>query len=573
MNKIVDNSTLTAAPVSLGALQGVGVPQDQAEDGGAVFKSVAPHASNADDAKGLNGEARVALSGWLAEQCQRSGSAYKRTRLHGDALQRQTIALLSLEVALFPEIDWDERLDALHIDRAHITSKHKMCKAVAATFGLDSKADNLVEARQAGKMIDRLALTVEWLANQIRSMTPAQLKAVTFDDQGVKQLVALLMSVGGITKASDLQRGINNGRGKVIIDRFAGAVKRADKGKAVLRKRDGLAEGADIPISITVTVGNKQVPFEVPQSLVESIKGQIYEDAYEVSPIANMLGELVEVGSVVAHREQTLAAGSLGADPEMYAGSRQFVLRPDQSILISSITPTDSCGPVVVARPKVAIVDPWPAGFCRLSSEGWSFAEANLLDADRRKYFDASIMASANTACAASIELITSVAGIEKARSYSVDVLPIASGLASYPLEFTLDKFSPEFEFAVSREDLKAWGALLPSRVSNRHKIELMSVGGGLSLLLGSHDFYPSHVTKVTDDEEVLFAPGILLSVLRMLVLLPLTDSDVEFEADPVGGMHIRFATEAADYELYIPAIMERGPKAHSRDLRPIPVA
>lgn len=572
MNKIVDNATLTAAPVSLGALQSAGVPQDQTEDGGAVFKSAAPHASNAGDAKGLDGEARVALSGWLAEQCQLSGSAYKRTRLHGDALRRQTIALLALEVALFPEIDWDQRLEARHIDPAHISSKHRMGKAVAATFGLDSKADDKEEARQAGKMIDRFALTIEWLANQIRSMTPAQLKAVTFDDQGVKQLVALLMSVGGITKASDLQRGLNNGRGRVVIDRFAGAVKRAEKGKAALRKREGLAEGADIPISIAVMVGNTKVPFDVPKSLVESIKGQIYEAAYEVSPIANMLGELVEVGSIVEHMDQTLAHGSQGSDPEMYIGSRQFVLRPDQSILISSIASANSSGAVLVARPRVSIVDPWPAGLCRLSSEGWRFAEANLVDADRRRYFDASIVESGNTACAASIELTTSVTGSEKVCSYSIDFLPIVAGLASYPLEFTLDKFNPEFEFAVSREGLKAWGALLPSKVGKLPKPELGSGGVTIGISLGSQDFCVDQ-PKRTIDGQVCFGAGNLLSVLKLLASLPLTDSDVEFKADSMSGMHISFATESAAYELYVPAIAFGDVKPHTRNLRPITVA
>lgn len=565
----VSNNTFPSAAVSLSTLKSLGVLQSGNQTTGPVIHSTAPYANNPVDAKRLNEEERSRLSAWFVDECQRAGSKVQETEAHGDTLRRQTIALLSLKVALFPETDWNRLLVAQEIVPEKIQSKHKMAKAVAATFGLNPKAANEEHARQAGKMIDRFALAVEWLVDQILAMDQTQLQSVTFDDNGIKQLVAVLKSVGGITKASDTQRAINNAKGKVVIDRFAGAGQRVAKGKAALRKQAGLAEDAEIPLALSVNIGGSTVPYELSERLKALISDELFQTACPIDPIVNLLGELALVGSVVAHDTEN---GNASDEGEMAVGSRQYILRPDQSFLISTVAPKEPAGPVIVGRPNALDEMALPKRLCRLDDSGRLFTEANLADAERRRYFEASIDPASELPTVATIALNTSVSGVQNTKSYSVDLTSVAEGLANYPIEFELDNFVPNFEFTVTRAELQSWQRELPSRLGNGSTSALLMDGQDAQFSVGSSVQLITQVSR-TGKDEVEFHSAHLISVFRMLASLPLTDAGLTFKVDSVAGMHISFATDTAAYELYMPALNKRSSKPFTRDLRPISVA
>jgi hypothetical protein len=570
----VSNNTFQCTAVSPSTLKSLGVLQGGSQTTAPVttapvIESTAPYANNPVDAKRLNEEERSRLSAWFVDECQQAGTKVRETEAHGDTLRRQTIALLSLKVALFPETDWNRLLVAQEILPEKIQSKHKMAKAVAATFGLNPKAENEEHARQAGKMIDRFALAVEWLASQILAMDQTQLRSVTFDDNGIKQLVAVLKSVGGITKASDTQRAINNAKGKVVIDRYAGAGKRADKGKSALRKQVGLSEDAEIPLAVSVNIGGGTVPFLLSERLMALISDELFQAACPIDPTVNLLGELALVGSAVANDAEN---GSAGREGEMAVGSRQYILRADRSFLISTVAPKEPSGPVIVSRPNALDEIALPESLCRLDDSGRLFTEANLADAERRRYFEASIDAASELPTVATIALNTSVSGVEGSKSYRVDLTSVAKGLTNYPLEFELGNFVPSFEFAVTRTELQGWQQELPSRLGSKSTSSLLTDGQSVQFNVGNGVLLITQVSRAAKD-EVEFHAAHLLSVFRMLASLPLTDTDLTFKVDSAAGMHISFATETAAYELYMPAVNKLGWKPFTRDLRPLSVA
>lgn len=551
----------------------------KAQSAKGIISTSAPHASNAADVDGLDETAKVALSGWWSDQCQNAGAEWRKNELHGSTLRRRTVAMLSLEVALFPNTNWDERLVAANVDTDNIRSKHKLAKAVAATFALDPAVEDKTVARQAGKMIDRLSLSVEWLANKITTMSPAELKGITFDDSGIEKLVAVLMTVGGVTRASDAQRAINNAtptgeRSTVVVNRQGGVSRLVKRGQAQLRKRDGLGDDADVPVKVKVTFGKKDVPFTLPASMIEMIKAKIFEQAAQTDPVVDLLGELVCVGAAVKHEANRGKQADQG-NSEMRVGSRQFVLRPDRSVLISPVvdlTSEDFSGPVIVARPSSPLTKTAPSSCVRVSNEGLGFVEGNLVDTGRRKFFDAEV-SPVDSAGAVSIELVTSIVGSDTTSSYRVDLHPVEPGLAHYPLEANAAKFTPNYVFEVSLADFATWSKAVPAKASKRPSpAQLMTDGVAASLYIEEHGVEEAPLKQGTGNAIIEFPLNELRKVVKCMETLTLAGSGVRFEVDPAMGMRVCFKTELAAYEAFLPLMSPVTRKYVKAGFQPISV-
>ena len=562
MNSLVKNADLAASEPATVTLPSVVAPQELAtEDAATVTATTVPHASNAADVEHLDETAKVALANWWSDQCQRAGNEWRKNQLHGSTLRRQTVAMLSLEAALFPDTNWDARLTAANIEPSTIRSKHKLAKAVAATFTLDPTANDKTVARQAGKMIDRLSLAIEWLANKITAMSPDELKDITFDDLGTEKLVAVLMSVGGISRASDTQRAINNagpsaGHSKIAVNRQGSVSRLVKRGQAQLRRQDGLGEEADVPVKISVTFGKTGAPFTLPASMIEMIKAKVFEEAAETDPVVDLLGELVCVGAAVNHVDNRSGLADQG-DSEMRIGSRQFVLRPDRSVLISPVVNfgrNDFCGPVIVARPSSQLTMTAPKSHMRMSDEGLRFVEENLVEADRRKFFDAEVLSQDNDGVA-SIELSTSTFGDDKTSSYRVDLHPVEPGLAHYPVEANAAKFTPNYVFEVSLADFVTWSEKVRPKASKRPSPAKLETDGLNAALRFEETGLEAPLKKGTGIAIIEFPLNELRKVVKCMEALKLAGSGVLFEFDPAMGMRICFKTDLGDYEVFLSLI------------------
>lgn len=323
-----------------------------------------------------------------------------------------------------------------------------------------------------------------------------------------------------------------------------------------------------VPLVIDVKVGNEQTAHTIPAELLAAIKASVFEAAAGVDPLVDTLGEMTKVSAIVPHK---LAGAAAIANPEMGAGSRQFILRADQSMQVSTIPASDVVNPVLIVRPVTPIIDPWPTGSCRMSSEGWQFAEANLIDADRRKYFEASVLVSAGTTT--SITLGTATTG-ESVSSETIELEPLVASMASHPVEFDASSFDADFEFEVDAAELMKWYDKAASKLRDSESfVKLVADGTMASILTGKHVLKITLTGRAT--AGIVYMRAVDFGALAKAVGgLSLTgNATVSFEIDPEAGMRVGFGTSLATYELYAPVVQPGSLKPYYQGFRPMAVA
>ena len=525
------------------------------------------------DIEHLDAATRTKLGNDWADRCQKAGRDFQDIDARRDSHLRQAIAALALSIVFFPETDWAAKVDALRIGSANIKSKHRTAMAIVGTFGLNPHQKDPVKAKLDGQALDRNALATEWLANYVINLDGDEMAALTLDETGIDKLSQVLLAKGGIRVVGDLQRAANReavaaSRLRVSIDKKGAALIIAERGEQRLRAQNGLAKDAPVPLVVDVKVGNAQTAHMITAELLAAIKASVFEAAAGVDPLVDTLGELMKVGAIVPHQ---LAGAAAIANPEMGAGSRQFVLRADQSVQVSTIPAGTVVNPVLIARPVTQIIEPWPTGACRMSSRGWQFAEANLIDTDRRTYFEASVLASAGTAT--SITLGTATTG-ESVSSETIELEPLVASMPAYPVEFDASSFDADFEFEVDAAELMKWCDKAASKLRDTESfVKLVADGTKASILTGKHVLKITLTGRAT--AGIVYMRAVDFGALAKAVAgLSLTgNATISIEIDPEVAMRVVFGTSLATYELYAPVVQPGSFKPYTQGFRPMAVA
>lgn len=517
--------------------------------------AVVPKARTIADLEKLDDATRTRLGSDWADRCQKAGVDFQDLDARRDSYLQRAIAALALSIALFPDTDWAAKVNALQIGAANIKSKHKAAMAVVGTFALNPHQADKAKAKLDGQALDRNALATEWLANHVAELDDSAKATLTLDDAGIDYLTNVLLANGGIRTVGEMQRAENRNaaeasRLRLAIHKKGAASIVEERGEQHLRTQYGLAMGAPVPFTVEVKVGGAQTAYTVPAELVAAIQASVYESVAGVDPLVDALGEIMKVSTVVPHQ---LAGAAAMAAPEMGAGSRQVVLRADQSVQISTMPGSRANGPVLIARPVAKTIEPWPTVSCRMVSEGWQFAEANLIDTDRRKYFKASVQVDAGAA--ASITLTTAT-GAETPAEETIALEPLVSGRTAYPVEFDKASFSADFVLEVDAPDLTEWRTEAASklRIAENH-VKLVASGASASFKIGKHTLSAPQ-TGPTMAGEVYLRPIDFVALAKAIDGLVLAGSGkVSFEIDQDLAMRITFETSLAAYELYVPVV------------------
>jgi hypothetical protein len=558
------------------------------------FDTVSPVAGNAADVDGLSDEDQGAISDWLVSQ---SNKTFLDARMHeriGEARTFQAVAMLALDMALFPRRNWDAVLKERNIDPANVTSKHKAAKAVAAAFGLDQKAADQEARERASNDIDRLSLPVEWLTGKILAMKVEDRKKITFDQAGIQTLVQIIKDSGGLNAVAKKQRESNNTPAaerelKIDIHLEEGRKLLVSAGKVALRSKAGAKDDDELQVCVYVEIGGKQVPAPLDPKVIEDLKDKVFAAAAPVDSVVDTLGELFQIGKLVEERETDIPANHLD-DPDasstkMRLTTRLFVLRPDKSVLISPILAEDRGSPVIIARPTdFAVITPADAQWV-LETKGRRKAEANIADPMRRKFFASSVGSAEGTQGVARLVVTTEAAEDKGRRAEDVGVLvqPLRSVSGNLPLDVSAAAFKAEFEFDLTATMLRAVAKDLPSKTRAAAKASAKAKGGKAKpatevklsvkgqtgkIELGAKAVSFDALTP-SKDGTVRLRGDHLLAIVHTLVELPLTGV-IGVAVDPTGGLRMTFSTKLADYEVYAPALMKDSDQPSNRYFKAI---
>lgn len=521
----------------------------------------------------LDDATRIKLGNDWADRCQEAGHKFKDIDARRDSYLLRAIAALALSIVLFPETDWAAKVNALGIGSANIKSKFRTAMAVVGTFGLNPYQTDSVKAKLDGQALGRNALATEWLADYITNLDANSRATLTLDEAGIDKLSQVLKANGGVIAVGDLQRAASREtvaakRLRVSIDTKGAASIIAERGERRIRAQNGLDKDTPVPFVVDVKVGNAQTAYTIPDELLDVIKTGIFKAAAGVDPLVDAFGELMKVSAIIPHQ---LVGAAAAANPEMGAGSRQFVLRADQSIQVSTIPASNVVNPVLIARPVTQIIEPWPATACRMSTKGWQFAEANLIDTARRTYFAASVAASAGSAT--SITLSTEATG-ESIGSETMGLEPLVPGMPVYPVEFDASSLQTDFEFEVDVKALTDWRDNAASKLKDdKSFVKLVADGSKASLLIGKHALKITLTGRAAAGIVHLRAIdfGALVKVVDGLALTG--NAKVSFKIDERAAMRVGFETSLATYELYAPVLQPGSFKPYTQCFRPMAVA
>ena len=509
-----------------------------------------------------------------ADFCVKTGNDANSAEKRRDICLQRAIAALALSIVLFPHTNWSDRLAYHGIDDKKIRSKRKSAFAVTVTFGLNPDEKDQEVRKHNGQALDRYTLATEWMVDFIRDNLDDSLSNLTLDVQGIDTLTAELRSAGGLRVIADIQRDLYKANAassklRVSIDKTQAAKIVAKRGEQRLGEEDGLDENSSLPFFVDIKTGVKKTQRAVSDKLMNLIKAELFETAASNNPLVDVLGELMIVGAVVPnvvwedHEEE-------GLEPGTVLCARQYALLPDKSLLVSPDASSEVVGPVIVARPVASILKAWPVMPSRLSTKGWKFAEANLVEPDRRPFFEASVTEVSDGTGAASIELSTAAVGTPK-RSCVIDLEAIVAGDENAPVEFNAAAFGDVVEFSFNVAELKDMFGKLPAVLRQPNsfvKLTVYNMQGSLSI---GNKLFEFSVTDSEFDGEVFLRSTNFIEVTKVAGTLGLgDDAAVAFSVDPKVGMRITFSTPIAAYELYVPVLRGGSHKPVTKGFRAI---
>src|SRR5690606_27213186 len=133
-------------------------------------------------------------------------------------------------------------------------------------------------------------------------------------------------------------------------------------------------------LALAVEVDGKPVSAPTKLDLESPLLSQALCSLAPVDPLVDTLGELLQVGPMVAEVKTDIPVDGLkdATDPatKKRLASRHFVLKPDGTMLISPILNPE--GPVVVVKTTQPILTDWPKTLHHFHTFGRRKAEVNI---------------------------------------------------------------------------------------------------------------------------------------------------------------------------------------------------
>lgn len=522
------------------------------------------------DIPGMDEAKKAQINSDLSAQRLKAGSEANNAMLLGDARTLRSISILAIQMAVFPDTDWTQEAKDIGVDTDMIKSKHPAAMAVAGTFGFKPYSDDPKVAKQHGQYLDRYALATEGFKNLILALPADEFEKITLDENGIKAVAKRLDDAGGVNQLAAEQRKANR---QTPEEREWRIGLSAAKVKAHLeeRGRETLLAGVkgkgspSISLALAVEVEGKPVSAPTKLDLGSPLLSQALCSLAPVDPRVDTLGELLQVGSMVAEVKTDIPVDGLedATDPETKKrlASRHFVLKPDGSMLISPILNSESL--VVVVKTKQPILPDWPETLHHFHTFGRRKAEVNIAAPERRKLFDMRVDGRGDTLGHCRVVLTTNAAATREDAKKDVGFLvePLRSEPGNYPLdvldgefatkaklEFALDGNAQQLLFGIVRGLKSAGDEAATINLDGTHvkfntKRQLLKLGA-----------------KTAKTGEVNVRAAHLHAVVSTLAGLPLIpDSVVTFATDLDGAVRISFTTDRADYAVFLPAVMAKG--------------
>lgn len=520
------------------------------------------------DIPGMDEAKKAQINSDLSARRLKAGSEASNAMLLGDARAVRSIAILAIQMAVFPDTDWTQEAKYVGVDTDKIKSKHPAAMAVAGTFGLKPYSEDEKVAKQHGQYLDRYALATEGLKNLILALPADELEKITTDDAGFKTVEKLIEKAGGVNELAAQQRKANRqtpDEREWRIDLAPAEV------KAYLEKlgRDTLLAGVkgegtpNISFALAVEVDGKPVSAPTKLALESPLLSQALCSLAPVDPLVDTLGELLQAGSMVAEVTTNIPVDGLedATDPKTKKrlASRHFVLKPDGSMLISPILNPES--PVVVVKTRQPILPNWPETFHHFQTFGRRKAEVNIAAPERRKLFDVRVDGPGDTQGHCRVVLTTPAAATPEDRKRDVGFLvePLRSEPGNYPLDVLDGEFKAKLEFALDGNAQQLLFGIVRGLKSAGDEAATISLDGTHVKFSTKRQLLKLEA-KTAKTGEVKVRAAHLHAVVSTLAVLPLVpDSVVTFATDLDGAVRISFTTERADYAVFLPAVMAKG--------------
>lgn len=514
------------------------------------------------DIRAMDEVEKAKINGDLTVQRLKAGSEASNAMLLGDTRTLRGIAILAIQMAVFPDTDWTQEAADIGVDTDKIKSKHPAAMAVAGTFGFKPYSKDAKVAKQHGQYLDRYALATEGLKNLILK----ELEKITPDENGIKAVEKLLEDAGGVNELAGEQRKINRqtpDEREWRIDLATAEV----KAHLEKRGREALLAGvkgegtASISLALAVEVDGKPVSAPTKLDLESPLLSQALCSLAPVDPVVDTLGELLQVGSMVDEPKTDIPVNGLD-DPtddktKMRLASRQFVLKPDGSLLISPILNEDSL--VVVVKTAQPILPDWPKEMHHFQTFGRRKAEVNIADPERRKLFDMRVDGPGDTRGHCRVVLTTMAGATPEDAKKDVGFLvePLRSKIGTYPLDVLDNEFAAKakLEFALDGNAQQLLFGIVGSLKSAGDGAVAVDLDGSQVKFTAKRQLLKLGA-KTAKTGVVKVRAAHLHAVVSTLAGLPLTpDSVVTFATDVDGAARIGFVTQRATYAVFLPAL------------------
>ncbi len=522
------------------------------------------------DIAGLDEAVKVQISdNWTALR-QKAGSEAMNGMLLGDARTKRSIAMLAIQLAVFPDSSWTEQAKEIGVDTDMIKSKHPVAMPLVATFGFKPYSDDPKVAKQHGQYVDRWSLTVEGLKNLILGLSREEFEQITLDENGIKAVEKLLEDAGGVNELAAQQRKAKRQTPEERewrIDLAPAKVKAhlEDRGRQTLLAGVKGNGTPSISLALAIEVDGKPVSAPTKLDLASPLLSQALCSFAPVDPLVDTIGELLQAGTMVEEPKTDTPVNELDdpSDPKtkMRLASRQFVLKPDGSMLISPILNPES--PVVVVKTTVPILTDWPKTLHHFQTFGRRKAEVNIAAPERRRLFDMRVEGPGDTLGHCRVVLTTNVATTPEDAKRDVGFLiePLRSEQGILPLDVLDSEFKAKakLEFALDANAQQLLFGILGGLKSAGDEAVTVNLDGTHVKFSTTRQLLKLGAKTAKTGAVKIWASH-LRAVVSTLTGLPLIeDSVVTFATDLDGAVRFSFTTERADYAVFLPALSNDG--------------
>jgi hypothetical protein len=486
-----------------------------------------------------------------------------RGRSHQAAAQGLAMMLMSSQLN---SVDFFR--DRLKEEGRGVPKSNNPFAMVAAYFlGLDVTHVDKKTAANASKRVNTYSNALRALNDEALRVggNPDALLAVTFDEHGVRALVALVIAAGGITalsrKTSDDEATDD---GDVIPLDLEGLkqLRRQLTSQTILNDASALT----LPIAVKASI---QDGSDVREMVVARPSAQLRDLLCEELATGDIrvrtLGEILEVGRCVRELPTSELVNRLDDPQNPRSGlrrtTRQFVLDLDGRIHTGPIRSDASV--IVISTPIHPLFEtPFPV-YASWETKGRRRAEANLADPRRRIAFRWELGDVAGTQALSRVVIRTDVARNEEDSALSVGFL-VQRTSGSMPLVVDAERFKAT---ATTNIGEAGWDRIVREYADQLRRLKKLDTIGveiadSLFRLTDTRDSLPIDAFGTTGSLTASVRADDLLAVAAAVRDVPILGS-VAVSIAEEGLMRFDLRTELARYEIHIPLALRNGERSN----------